>query len=591
MDLTKDILEYGNKNNIARSIGAGRTVEREASTVKYNKEFNLYDEASNRFMNILSTAKFILSHPSQDEALAELLDHNKNAFICAITLRRYINNKNIICLYDKHRKANYPASRQGIISNIFGEWVGEDAGRRVFSLLKKKGIIYYSHDVHRDNDKTETMKVFYLNPAFGQKGRKLDMGTFHIFKDTLFFPVLSTTEVEEAIRDLDGKLYNQAVVKKVEDKAVDELLNNIDLSAFGEWVEVQKKKMSSLDIFEKRFLRGSLKDEPKFQKVGNGMIRVNKVDPNKDVYYSVNTVSKDIVKKPAAKDVLSFRGAFIDIDAGRGEDGNYLSETDVYLAKYDMRNIISTLPTPTAVVETRNGYHIYYAIDDIKSAETLKNFENYLVSVVKVADKNCKDVARIMRVPESYWCKDPDNKFKCNFADANDVSYKVMDLFEKFEANKDAIVCQCDQYIDMHPEMKKALNPKNQVIDVDSNERLKVIAESGITANDDLETTYFSNEADAINYLLHNVNLIKYLGLDVKPNKTFSCIFHGDKHPSATIFYNESNGWRYFCNNASCFGNGYTHGICIIDIVERLKNIGYREALKFLFTQYKLVIR
>lgn len=90
MDLTKDILAYGNKNNIARSIGAGRTVEREASTVKYNKEFNLYDEASNRFMNILSTAKFILSHPSQDEALAELLDHNKNAFICAITLRRYM---------------------------------------------------------------------------------------------------------------------------------------------------------------------------------------------------------------------------------------------------------------------------------------------------------------------------------------------------------------------------------------------------------------------------------------------------------------------------------------------------------------------
>lgn len=140
MDLTKDILEYGNKNNIARSIGAGRTVEREASTVKYNKEFNLYDEASNRFMNILSTAKFILSHPSQDEALAELLDHNKNAFICAITLRRYINNKNIICLYDKHRKANYPASRQGIILNIFGEWVGKRTGEEVFSLLKKGSV-------------------------------------------------------------------------------------------------------------------------------------------------------------------------------------------------------------------------------------------------------------------------------------------------------------------------------------------------------------------------------------------------------------------------------------------------------------------
>ena len=584
MDLTNDILAYGDKNSIARNIGIGQTVERNESTVKYNKQYNLYDETTNRFLNVLSAASFILSHPSQDEALAEILDHNKNAFICAITLRRYINNKNIICIPDKHRKAAYPASRQEIISTIFGEWVGSRNGKEVFSLLKKEGIIYCSHNVHRDNDKAETVKLYYLNPAFGQKGRKLDMNTFHIFRDTLTFPVLSTTEVEEAIRELDKKLYNSSIAKPVNKDKVDTFLDNIDLSHFSEWAESQEQE-TKLHIFENRFLHGSLNDEPKFQKVGNGMIRVDTVDPDKEVYYAVNKVSDDIIKKPSANDVIGFRGAYIDIDAGRDEDGNYLSESGVVVAKYDMRNVISYLPTPTTVVETRNGYHVYYAVDDIKDAETAKYLENYLVSVVKIADKNCKDVARIMRVPGSTWCKDPKHKFTCNIINASDVSYKLEDLLKQFEAKRAAIICMCDEYIDMHPEMQKAKAPKQCISD---SERLKAIMDAD--DNETIEPKVFTSEADAIQYLLHSVNLIKFLHLDVQPGETFSCIFHSDQHPSAAIFYNNYNGWRYYCNNASCIGNGDTHGICIIDAVEHIKNIGYRDALEYLFKKYKITI-
>lgn len=592
MDLTDKIK---NTEIEERNIGNNRIVKRDGNDVTYSKKFNFYNENANRYLTILSTVNFNLEHKSSTETLAKLLDHDKSAFCCAVTLKSYINNKNIICIFDGHRKAYYPASRDQIIDQIFGEWVKERQAKSIFALLKKKGVIFQVSELHRDNEKSETRKVYYLNPIFGQRTRSLAMDTYHVFRDVLTTPYLSTTEIAEGIKELDSKLYNKNVVSKVDTSKADEIFNTL------ENVEVEPEA-DNLAIFEKYYLRRKLEEEPKFQHVNGGMFRVENADPDKDTYFAANDVCGDIKKKPAAKDIIGYRGLYVDIDAGRNEDKTYLNDEDVAKAKADMLKVIDTLPTPTAVIETRNGYQLYWATTDINDAEVHRAAENQIIDILSIADHNVRDTARILRVPGTMWCKDPDNKFKCEIVEANPVNYAVTDILQAFEDKKEAIKTACSQFIEEHDSIKRVLKKQKSIQKVhagyyvkdNTSARLKDI-EDGTTHTFKFLTcsAEFNTEKEAVAFLMHNVNLIDFLQLNVaSTNQTFNCILHDDAHPSAVIFKNEKNGYRYYCNASSCPGNGEDgKGICIIDIVEILQNCNYRQALRYLFKVYNIKIK
>lgn len=591
MDLTDKIK---NTEIEERHIGNNRTVKREDNTVDYSRKFNLYNEQTNRYLTILSTANFNLEHKSSTETLAKLLDHDKSAFCCAVTLKSYINNKNIICIFDGHRKAYYPASRDQIIDSIFCEWVGRRKAEVIFALLKKKDVIFQSSELHRDNEKSETRKIYYLNPIFGQRTRSLAMDTYHVFKDVLTTPYLSTTEIVEGIAELDSKLYNKNVVSKVDTSKADEIFTSLE--------EQKEPETDNLAIFEKYFLHRKLEEEPKFQKVNGGMFKVENADLDKDTYFAANLVPSDIKKKPSAKDIVGYRGLYVDIDAGRNEDKTYLNNKDVAKAKADMLKVIDTLPTPTAVIETRNGYQLYWATTDINDAEVHKTAENQIIDILSIADHNVRDTARILRVPGTLWCKDPDNKVKCEIVEANPVNYAVTELLQSFEDKKEAIEVACSQFIDEHDSIKRVLTKQKSIQKVhagyyvkdNTSARLKDI-EAGTTHTFKFLTCFaeFNTEKEAVSFLMHNVNLIDFLQLNVaSTNQTFNCILHNDHHPSAVIFKNEKNGYRYYCNASSCMGNGEDgKGICIIDIVEILQNCNYRQALEYLFKVYNIKIK
>lgn len=586
MDLTDKI----KNTEVERSIGNNRIVKRDGNDVTYSKKFNFYNENANRYLTILSTVNFNLEHKSSTETLAKLLDHDKSAFCCAVTLKSYINNKNIICIFDSHRKAYFPASREQIIDQIFGEWVKERQAKSIFVLLKKKGVIFKVSELHRDNEKSETRKVYYLNPIFGQRTRSLSMDTYRVFKDVLTTPYLSTTEIAEGIAELDNKLYNKNVVSKVDTSKADEIFTSLEEKADG------------MAIFEKYYLRRSLSEEPKFQKVNGGMFKVENADLDKDTYFAANLVSSNIKKKPSAKDIVGYRGLYVDIDAGRNEDKTYLNNEDVAKAKADMLKVIDTLPTPTAVVETRNGYQVYWATTDINDAEVHRTAENQIIDILSIADHNVRDTARILRVPGTMWCKDPENKVKCEIVEASPVNYAVTELLQSFEDKKEAIEKACSQFIEEHDSIKRVLTKQKSNVAVqhgyyvkdNTAARLKDI-EAGTTHTFKFLTcsAEFNIEKEAVTFLMHNVNLIDFLQLNVaSTNETFNCVFHDDRHPSAVIFKNEKNGYRYYCNASSCAGNGEDgKGICIIDIVEILQNCNYRQALKYLFKVYNIKIK
>lgn len=590
MDLTDKI----KNTEVERSIGNNRIVKRDGNDVTYSKKFNFYNENANRYLTILSTVNFNLEHKSSTETLAKLLDHDKSAFCCAVTLKSYINNKNIICIFDSHKKAYFPASREQIIDQIFGEWVKERQAKSIFALLKKNGVIFQTSELHKDNNKAETRKMYYLNPIFGQRTRSLSMDTYHVFRDVLTTPYLSTTEIAEGIAELDSKLYNKNVVSKVDTSKADEIFTSLE--------EQKEEKADGMAIFEKYFLHRKLEEEPKFQKANGGMFRVENADPDKDTYFAANLVSSYIQKKPAAKDIIGYRGLYVDIDAGRNEDKTYLNDEDVAKAKADMLKVINTLPTPTAVVETRNGYQLYWATTDINDAEVHRTAENQIIDILSIADHNVRDTARILRVPGTLWCKDPDNKVKCEIVEANPVNYAVTELLQSFEDKKEAIEAACNQFIDEHDSIKRALTKQKSIQKVqhgyyvkdNTAARLKDI-EAGTTHTFKFLTcsAEFNIEKEAVSFLMHNVNLIDFLQLNVaSTNQTFNCILHDDRHPSAVIFKNEKNGYRYYCNASSCPGNGEEgKGICIIDIVEILQNCNYRQALEYLFKVYNIKIK
>lgn len=586
MDLTDKI----KNTEVERNIGNNRIVKRDGNDVTYTKKFNFYNENANRYLTILSTVNFNLEHKSSTETLAKLLEHDKSAFCCAVTLKSYINNKNIICIFDSHKKAYFPASREQIIDQIFGEWVKERQAKSIFALLKKKGVIFQVSELHRDNEKSETRKVYYLNPIFGQRTRSLSMDTYHVFRDVLTTPYISTTEIAEGIAELDNKLYNKNVVSKVDTSKADEIFTSLEEQA------------DNLTIFEKYFLHRKLEEEPKFQKNNGGMFRVENADLNKDTYFAANFVSSDIKKKPAAKDIIGYRGLYVDIDAGRNEDKTYLNNEDVAQAKKDMLKVIDTLPTPTAVIETRNGYQVCWATTDINDAEVHRTAENQIIDILSIADHNVRDTARILRVPGTLWCKDPDNKVKCEIVEANPANYAVTELLQSFEDKREGIEKACNQFIDEHDSIKRVLTKQKCIQKVHAGyyvkdnmaARLKDIA-AGTTHTFKFLTcsAEFSTEKEAVSFLMHNVNLIDFLQLKVaSTNQTFNCILHDDQHPSAVIFRNEKNGYRYYCNASSCVGNGEDgKGICIIDIVEILQNCNYRQALQYLFKVYNIKIK
>lgn len=76
-------------------------------------------------------------------------------------------------------------------------------------------------------------------------------------------------------------------------------------------------------------------------------------------------------------------------------------------------------PPPTAIVETRNGFHVYWLFDrpvfagDEGFSSALPEYKSVQSAIIErfQADPQCKDAARVLRVPGSFHLKDPANPF------------------------------------------------------------------------------------------------------------------------------------------------------------------------------------
>ena len=129
---------------------------------------------------------------------------------------------------------------------------------------------------------------------------------------------------------------------------------------------------------------------------------------NSDAYFYVNNGGTKQFQ------ISKLVACFIDIDAGRDKNGKYFTPAVVAKKKTAMQKAIKAFrPSPNLIVETRNGYHLYWLINqldglNLNNQRIWKNVQNKLHNAfVSVgSDSKVGKINQIMRLPNTKWCKE-----------------------------------------------------------------------------------------------------------------------------------------------------------------------------------------
>lgn len=220
---------------------------------------------------------------------------------------------------------------------------------------------------------------------------------------------------------------------------------------------------------------------------------------------------------------------------------------------------------PTVVLETKNGFHIYwcvrYAVHDKVAREQWKKIESALIRYFQKyietdfyehIDESVNMLAKVMRVNRFMHLKNPSEPFqiKCIYLNENN-KYTKEQIMQAVNYTEEETVTEVP--IDIKTEAKpKKCNYANQ------------------------------SENDVIK-ALRSIDLRAYLGVNPKGN--FICIFHDDKSPSASISF-QNGEYRYWCHSthSGCIASG--HGLDIIDIVKAHQNCDTYQAIRCLKKEY-----
>lgn len=104
-------------------------------------------------------------------------------------------------------------------------------------------------------------------------------------------------------------------------------------------------------------------------------------------------------------------------------------------SKDEQMKRIESLPIkPTTIVETKKGYHCYWKAEDA-TLENYADIEAGLIERLK-ADKHCKDVSRLLRCPNFYHLKDPQNPFLVKVIKNEEKSYSESKMMFVYKIKK-----------------------------------------------------------------------------------------------------------------------------------------------------------
>jgi len=465
-----------------------------------------------------------------------------------------IDANNYVCVYDKHKHMKVPASSLAQIYSIC-EFNGKSRSSSDFvnKLIKMNILAKFVGKMGSDK-----VTRFFLNPliAIGNGSSTLSLTCYWMFKD-IIDKHISPEEAAELTY-----YYNVCYFGLEPEESIDvDIISDEDQEAFdakmSKILNVTTKEAGAdkLSIFNEYVLNG----KPELYSINDG--RCNRIDSPEDaddtnVFYLLNQSNGNSRK---SEDIVKLTNIAYDIDLGDTDTGaKYAAKKIVKERKKAfMDTMFKQLPTPTAVVDTRNGYQIIYSINDC-TKEQYKQLSIAMLSLVPTADhKVTGDTSRLLRLPECHYFKtDGTNNYHYDvtLVEANPVRYDINEL-----------LAMLPQVEDVTKETKQA-----------------------VSFNIPVEAPKMLTRQEAISYI-KQIDFSSFLNINNPRN--FACIFHDDHSPSASIIKCADGYYRYFCGSSSCdFNNMYEKGASFIDIVMYQLDCGMQTALDYLCGQMNITI-
>lgn len=490
----------------------------------------------------------------------------------AYTLIMSIDDSNRICTWDRHAHTKSPATTPAELRQIVGI---TQANRAAWAKLYKKltGMKVIKERHQNINGRSATH--YYVNPCIVTRTKWLPLDLYDLFRDELQHILCS-----RALDDLDKYLMAKKGAPLFSDDTTPTSSPAPDDIPDAPTMTTGEK----LNIFKEYVCGGH--GMQMYQLRNKGMYATTRPDMSTNLWLTPNTSNqyKNGRKKAKGEDITDFNSWFVDIDAGK-VNGKYLPLDEVARRKTKMRAVISALPEPTAVIETRNGYHVYFACYNVNSREDWQAIEDKLIDRIKIADPCARDVSRLLRVPYSIHTKDPKNPYTCNLISAARVQYPAADLSSLLDAKADAIAAACQDYETAYGATRKNTvrntnsKPRTSAAPVDkpTNAAIEAVKRLQLPPSYNGSLSIPNPVPDLIPYIKANARIGTLL--DLPYNTALRCIYddHPDRHPSATIYRNANND-RYVC---SC---NQGHADDVINVVCRLAHCDTSTAIDYLAT-------
>jgi len=327
-----------------------------------------------------------------------------------------------------------------------------------------------------------------------------------------------------------------------------------------------------------------------------------------DIYFIPNSGgSKD-------DQITVFRSAFIDWDCGKDENGNYFSLDIVKPKKLEFLTQLEKCPLrPTYIIETRNGYHLYWFLLNNPSKDQYVDIQRRLVYYFK-SDPTIINPARVMRLPNYYWYKSSHSldPFFVIIVDKSGQSFTTSSLLSSFPEVSDSEfdTFRRDVRAKSHFSGEKEYTPVKMTQEsVLENQRISA-QDNNYDHKDNTRSIYlgtlsqYSSEPVIVNTYegvieyIKQQNIAEYLSKCEKitlnendyKNKDkiyIHCPFHHDSTPSGSIYRRVEDGYYYYkCHSKEC---GYGPGT-IIDIVQKIHRLSRYDAVKLLIEQFNIKI-
>jgi len=254
--------------------------------------------------------------------------------------------------------------------------------------------------------------------------------------------------VVEDYRDERDRLYQvgirylvEVLLPKIKGRGKVETSSDIRLQLFGNEIDMSWDEWilyfrgTNIEIFEDK--QGG-RNKAITQKQLNEMSLDDFYASKTGLFYSPNGFFEGVQpgkkRRRTQNNVKYINAFFIDLDGAGTEE----------LKAVQRRVIAEATLEPTFVVETKNGFHVIWLLEDGYDAQSGVRWKNIQKGLIRSfrSDAACSDVSRLLRMPNSWHCKDlwkGGEAFKVRVVHQSNVRYR-MDDFHMFEKKEKRIM-------------------------------------------------------------------------------------------------------------------------------------------------------